>query len=32
MISGVEIVDPDMFSSNNFVIHGISHTLELPRA
>ncbi|KAH0884207.1 hypothetical protein HID58_060303, partial [Brassica napus] len=32
MISGVEIVAPDMFSSNNFVIHGISHTLELPRA
>lgn len=32
MISGVEIVDPDMFSSSNFVIHGISHTLEVPRA
>ncbi|AED91082.1 unnamed protein product [Arabidopsis thaliana] len=30
MISGVEIVDPDMFSSSNFVIHGISHTLEIP--
>ena len=27
MISGVEIVAPDMFSSSNFVIHGISHTL-----
>ncbi|KAG2331713.1 hypothetical protein Bca52824_002893 [Brassica carinata] len=32
MISGVEIVAPDMFSSSNFVIHGISHTLEIPRA
>ncbi|CAA7026869.1 unnamed protein product [Microthlaspi erraticum] len=31
MISGVEIVAPDMFSSSNFVIHGISHTLEIPR-
>ncbi|VVB13516.1 unnamed protein product [Arabis nemorensis] len=31
MISGAEIVDPDMFSSSNFVIHGISHTLEIPR-
>ncbi|KAJ0233282.1 hypothetical protein HA466_0284860 [Hirschfeldia incana] len=32
VISGVEIVAPDMFSSPNFVIHGISHTLEIPRA
>ncbi|XP_010456425.1 PREDICTED: fasciclin-like arabinogalactan protein 21 [Camelina sativa] len=32
MISGVEIIDPDMFSSSNFVIHGISHTLEIPHA
>ncbi|KAJ4908722.1 Fasciclin-like arabinogalactan protein 21 [Raphanus sativus] len=32
MISGVEIVAPDMFSSSNFVIHGISHTLDIPRA
>ncbi|KAG7554397.1 FAS1 domain [Arabidopsis suecica] len=30
MISGVEIVDPDMFFSSEFVIHGISHTLEIP--
>ncbi|KAL1196876.1 Fasciclin-like arabinogalactan protein 21 [Cardamine amara subsp. amara] len=30
MVSGVEIVDPDMFSSTSFVIHGISHTLEIP--
>ncbi|KAG2334528.1 hypothetical protein Bca52824_005708 [Brassica carinata] len=29
MISGVEIVAPDMFSSSSFVIHGISHTLEI---
>ncbi|ESQ40621.1 hypothetical protein EUTSA_v10015696mg [Eutrema salsugineum] len=32
MISGVEIVAPDMFSSSSFVIHGISHTLEIPRS
>ncbi|EOA12066.1 hypothetical protein CARUB_v10007962mg [Capsella rubella] len=32
MISGVEIVDPDMFSSSSFVIHGISHTLDIPHA
>ncbi|CAH8389456.1 unnamed protein product [Eruca vesicaria subsp. sativa] len=32
MISGVGIVAPDMFSSSNFVIHGISHTLDIPRA
>lgn len=32
MISGVEIVAPDMFSASNFVIHGISHTLDIPRA
>lgn len=28
LISGVEIITPDMFSSPNFVIHGISDTLQ----
>ncbi|CAN8257002.1 unnamed protein product [Cochlearia groenlandica] len=31
MISGAEIVSPDMFSSSSFVIHAISHTLEITR-
>ncbi|XP_010557926.1 PREDICTED: fasciclin-like arabinogalactan protein 21 [Tarenaya hassleriana] len=30
MVSGVQIVAPDMFSSATFVIHGISDTLVLP--